>query len=204
MIAGGAVPGAGGDDAARVSADRPDGIRRGLIAAGGVAMMAATMARSESSEPTLATPPLTPVFRATVLIGAPIELGLIDGVHKRVIPITGGRFGGPRLSGEVLPGGADWQSVRADGSAEIYARYTLQTTDGTVITIENPGVRRGPAAVLARLAAGEEVDPTLYYFRTTPRFTVRDGPHRWLAESVFVANAARYRDHVVVEVFAVG
>ena len=161
------------------------------------------MARSETPEPKLLVPALRPVFRATVLIGAPIELGLVDGVRKRVIPITGGHFAGPRIAGEVLPGGADWQSIRADGSAEIYARYTLRATDGTIVSIENPGIRRGPAAVLAKLAAGEDVDPALYYFRTTPRFTVGEGPHRWLAESVFVANAARFRDRVVVDVFEI-
>lgn len=149
-------------------------------------------------------PRLVPAFRATITIAAPLELGSFDGARRRVIPITGGRFQGERLSAEVLPGGADWQLIRADGTAEVEARYTLAADDGTLISVVNSGVRHGPPEVLARIAAGEAVDPALYYFRTTPRFTVAaDSAHGWLGRSVFVANAERYGDRVVLDVFAV-
>jgi hypothetical protein len=59
--------------------------------------------------------------------------------------------------------------------------------------------------VLARIAKGEAVDPALYYFRTTPRFDVAsDGPHAWLGRTVFLCTAARYGDHVALDIFAVG
>lgn len=152
----------------------------------------------------LATPSLTLAMRLRVLIGAPQELGMVDGVRKRVIPITGGSVDGPRLTGKVLPGGADWQSIRADGTADILARYSLEASDGTIISVVNPGYRHGPAPVLARIAAGEIVDPALYYFRTTPRFEVAgDGPHGWLGRNVFLCTAARYKDHVALDIFAV-
>jgi hypothetical protein len=32
------------------------------------------------------------------------------------------------------------------------------------------GLRHGPPGVIAALARGEAVDPSAYYFRTTPRF----------------------------------
>jgi hypothetical protein len=151
-----------------------------------------------------AAPALVHAFDARVLIGPPQEIGLIDGARKRVIPITGGSFEGRRLGGTILPGGADWQTIRADGVADIAARYTLRERDGTLLSVANPGFRRGPAAVLARIAAGEDVDPALYYFRTTPRFEVAsDSRHAWLAASVFVCTAARYRDHVRLSVFEV-
>lgn len=153
----------------------------------------------------LATPPLDFAFQLKVLIGAPLELGVVAGVRKRVIPITGGTIAGPRLQGRVLPGGADWQSIDPDGLASILARYTLQATDGTLIAVTNPGFRHGPAPVLARIAAGEAVDPALYYFRTTPQFDVAaQGPHGWLGRSVFVCTAARYHDHVRLDIFEVG
>lgn len=176
--------------------------RRAVIAAAGgtVALRGVT---ALAAEPALATPALDFVFEARVLIGAPIEQGMIDGLRRRIIPITGGTFAGPRVSGEILPGGADWQAIRPDGTALIDTRYTLKAADGTIIEIENAGFRRGPSAVLQRLAAGEDVDPALYYFRTAPRFRVAEGPHRWLAENIFVANAARYRDHVRVRIFVV-
>jgi hypothetical protein len=81
------------------------------------------------------------------------------------MPIIGGTFEGPRFSGTILPGDADWQSVRvSDGVAQIDARYMLRHDDGTLVTMTDRGVRRGPPEVMARLAAGE----------------VQEGPHRWL------------------------
>lgn len=41
------------------------------------------------------------------------DLGATPLGRRRIIGITGGKFTGPRLSGRVLPGGADWQLIRA-------------------------------------------------------------------------------------------
>jgi hypothetical protein len=57
--------------------------------------------------------------------------------YRNVVPITGGYFEGPKIKGEVLPGGADWQLTRPDGDTELNARYTLKTNDGYVIQITN-------------------------------------------------------------------
>jgi hypothetical protein len=57
--------------------------------------------------------------------------------YRNIVPITGGYFEGPKMKGEVLPGGADWQLTRPDGETELYARYTLKTNDGYVISITN-------------------------------------------------------------------
>jgi hypothetical protein len=109
---------------------------------------------------------------------------------------------GPRLTATILSGGADWQIIRPNGTAEVVARYTLLADDGTLISVVNTGLRRGPPAVLARLAAGEAVDPTEYYFRTTPVFEVGPGPHAWLAETIFFATGERQAKQVVIKVFA--
>lgn len=179
--------------------------RRALLKAMPGIALAGTLAPAAAAEPaTLSTPALTLAMRFHVLIGAPQELGLVGGVRKRVIPITGGTVDGPRLQGKVLPGGADWQSIRPDGTADILARYSIKATDGTIISVVNPGYRHGPATVLARVAAGEDVDPALYYFRTSPRFEVAgDSPHAWLGHTLFVCTAARYREHVRLDIFAV-
>lgn len=145
-----------------------------------------------------AEPSLRFVFEVRAELGPPLEQGEIDGLRRRIIPVLGGTVEGPRLRGRVLPGGADWQTIRPEGTAEIYARYTLEAEDGTLIGVENPGLRRGPTEVIQRLAAGERVEPSAYYFRTTPRFMVRSGPHRWLAESVFVCQGVRWPDSVEI------
>lgn len=143
-------------------------------------------------------------FRMRVQIGAPLDQGDWDGQRRRILPITGGTFEGPRFSGAILPGGADWQSVRVtDGVAQIDARYTLRHQDGTLVSMVDRGVRRGPPEVMMRLAAGEVVEPSLYYFRTTPTFQVQDGPHRWLVDHVFVCRGSRRPDAVELEIFRV-
>ena len=144
---------------------------------------------------------LTHVFTAMVDVGAPLDLGPTAAGRRRIVPILGGTVEGSRLTASILPGGADWQIIRADGTAEVVARYTLRAEDGTLISVVNKGLRRGPPEVLARLAAGEQVDPSLYYFRTSPVFEVGTGPHGWLADNIFVATGERREKQVVIRVF---
>jgi len=149
-------------------------------------------------------PGLDFVFRVTVTVDTPLELGVYDNQRKRIIPITGGVVDGPRFTGEVLAGGADWQSLRVgDGNTQVYARYTLRHEDGTLVSVVNSGVRRGPAEVLAKLAAGEQVDPSLYYFRASPRFDVQSGQHGWLMENTFVCVGKRWPQSVELDIYQV-
>ena len=149
------------------------------------------------------TPKLKPLFRAVVEIAAPISVGMTPLGERRIIPITGGHFEGERLAGTVLPGGADWQLVRADGSALLEARYTLRTQDGAFVYVRNRGVRSGPPDVLARLRTGESVEPASYYFRTTPTFETGAPPYTWLNDLVAVCSAARAAHAVTLDFFAV-
>ena len=115
----------------------------------------------------------------------------------------GGDFDGPRLTGTVLPGGADWQVVHADGTAAIDTRYTLRGDDGGLISVATRGVRHGPPDVLAQLAAGEPVDPCAYYFRVSIQYETSAAPHHWLNRIVAVASAIRLADEVVYDAYAV-
>lgn len=177
-------------------------MKKKIIMLMGAIAMAATTGFAGKAEPV--PPKLTFAFEARITLAPPIELGMVDGKRKRFIPITGGTVKGPKLSGVILSGGGDWQSIHPDGLTEIFARYSIKADDGTVIAITNPGVRVASADIIARLSAGEDLDPALYYFRTTPVFDVAAGPHAWLRRSVFVARGIRKPDHVIIEVFAVG
>jgi hypothetical protein len=77
------------------------------------------------------------IMEAKVKISNMINVGESKRGTRRVIPITGGTFSGPKINGVVLPGGEDWQLVRPDGDTELNARYLLQTDDGVVIQINN-------------------------------------------------------------------
>lgn len=146
---------------------------------------------------------LQPLFRAEITLAAPQELGETPQGRRRIIGITGGRFAGERLSGRVLAGGADWQVIRPDGVADLDARYTLETSDGALIYVRNRGYRHAAPETMRRLAAGEAVDPSLYYMRTTPRFETGDARYAWLNRIVCVATGARHTDAVELEVFEV-
>ena len=149
------------------------------------------------------TPKLERLFQAVVEIDAPMNVGMTPLGERRIIPITGGHFEGERLAGEVLPGGADWQIVRADGSVLLEARYTLRTRDGALVYVRNRGVRSGPPDVLARLRAGEPVEPSSYYFRTTPTFETGAPQYAWLNDLVAICSAARAAHAVTLDFFAV-
>ena len=117
--------------------------------------------------PAEAVPPkLTLAFTINVQVGAPTELGQVPRGRRRIIPILGGTFEGPGIRGKVVPGGADWQIVRADGLAELDTRYLLQTDSGQLIYIQNAGIRHAPPDVTKKLLAGEAVDPSQVYFKT--------------------------------------
>ncbi|MBN1191732.1 MAG: DUF3237 domain-containing protein [Dehalococcoidales bacterium] len=143
------------------------------------------------------------LFRAAVNIGPASQVSKIPAGERRFIPITGGSFKGQRLSGEVLPGGADWQLIRPDGSAILHARYTLRTKDESLIYVENKGIRRGDPDVLAQLARGEAVDPSRYYFRTVPQFETGVSKYAWLNNIISVCSGMRLVDSVIIDFYQV-
>jgi Protein of unknown function (DUF3237) len=172
--------------------DKSDITRRGLTAA---AIAAAAAPAAAQTTFTIPQTGLQFAFTAKIKVDPTVEFKGVEGV-RRHIPITGGSIEGPRLTGAVLGGGADWQRIRANGITDLVARYAFRATDGTVIGVVNSGIRRAPPAILARLRAGEILDPSLYYFRAAPVFDVGPGPHEWLTESLFVSVGARYPDEV--------
>lgn len=103
------------------------------------------------------SPQLEFTFELRVNIGSTLELGQGSCGTRRNVPIKGGTFHGPQLSGRVLPGGADWQFVESDGLTFVDAQYVIETEDGIRIEVRNRGIRHGSEEVLARIAAGESV-----------------------------------------------
>lgn len=149
------------------------------------------------------TPRLELLCHVAVKIAPPQLVGPVLTGERRIIPITGGRFEGQRLRGEILPGGADWQIVTADGTAMLEARYTLRTDDGALIYIRNVGVRHGPPEVLAAIARGEAVDPARYYFRATPGFETGHKEYAWLNRIICVCTGVRTKEDVLLDFYEV-
>lgn len=183
-------------------ATRSGFIRRLSRAVGGIAaaLIGTTGAALGQSAP---APTLTYAFSARVEVAPPVEQGEIDGGRKRFIPITGGTVTGPRMTGEVMAGGGDWQTIFPGGVTRLEARYFLKAADGTVIGVHNVGVRVASGEVTERLARGEKVDPAAYYFRATPVFDPPPGAHAWLRTKTFVGRGIRMPDHVVIDFYVV-
>jgi hypothetical protein len=133
------------------------------------------------------------------LIVGPSSHGL-----RRVVPITGGTFSGPNIKGKIVAGGADWQFVRPDGVLEVLAKYTLETDDGVLISVENRGMRHASPAVMERLNKGELVPGSEYYFRTVAQFEAPlGGKYEWLNRAMFVGVAERHPDAAVIRFYKV-
>ena len=144
-----------------------------------------------------------PIFRIHAELADILHLGHTPYGDRRIINILGGRIDGARLSGRILPGGADWQIVRPDGVADLMARYTIETDAGARILVASDGLRHGPPAIIERLARGEAVDPALYYFRTAMRFETSHPSAAWLNRIIALGRGAREARAVRLEVHEV-
>jgi Protein of unknown function (DUF3237) len=129
-----------------------------------------------------------------VVVPPPQKLGAVPHGTRVIAPIAGGSFEGPRLRGRVLPGGGDWTLLRSDGVLELDLRITLETDDGALIHMTSFGLRHGPPESMAALARGEPVDPSTYYFRTTPRFETAHPKYAFLNHLLAVASGDRRPD----------
>ncbi len=148
-------------------------------------------------------PSLAHSFSLRVELSAPLEMGRGRAGLRRIIPIIGGKALGPEITGQVLDLGADWQTVFEDGAAHLDTRYAVKTEDGALIEIVNVGTRHGPSDVMARLATGEEVDPSSYYMRTAARLETGDARYAWVNHTLFVCAGVRRASAVEIAYYKV-
>src|SRR5580658_9161607 len=132
-----------------------------------------------------------PLMMLQVAVASPRRIGAGPHGVRITAPITDGHFEGPRLQGKVLAGGGDWTLLRGDGVLELDLRLTLETDDGALVHLTSFGLRHGPPEVIAALARGEIVDPSTYYFRTTPRFETGHPKYAFLNRLLAVASGDR-------------
>ena len=152
----------------------------------------------------LPDPKLTKVYRLEAALGEPLELGEVRGERRRLVPLTGGRFSGPDISGELSPGpNADWQTILPDGTAIGDIRYTLVTSAGALLSVQSQSIRHGSPEVLARLARGEDVDAGEYTFRATTRIQTASPELAWVNKGIFISVGGRLPGAVVYETYLV-
>jgi muconolactone delta-isomerase len=159
---------------------------------------------ASADEHGLPDPRLTLVYRLEATLALPLDLG--DNVHgrRRIVALTGGVFTGPDIRGVLLPGSsADWQVVLPDGTALGDIRYTLRTDAGDLLYVQSSSTRYGSPETLARLAGGEDVDPSEYVFRASTRIETAASDLAWLNRGVFVTVAGRQPAGVIYETYLV-
>jgi hypothetical protein len=124
---------------------------------------------------------------------------------KRVfVGIASGIFEGPNIKGIVVPGsGGDYADARRDGILDFDARYMLKEDDGTFIYLQNRGYRWGSEDAMEKMKRQEELDPSDYYMRVSPKFEVEAGKHDWLNKYVFVGVAEKIPRGNIIRYFKV-
>jgi hypothetical protein len=164
----------------------------------------------------MTTAATTPLLERPVATELPVEHLLdlrVDLEPARPIPTAigarmvfiakSGTFGGPRLRGEILPGGGDWLLVGSDRIGRVDVRAMLRTDDGALIHYTAGGVIKIPDDGLERLAAGERLPFEETYVRTTPRFETADERYAWLSELVILGHNELSTDHIDYRMYAV-
>jgi hypothetical protein len=134
--------------------------------------------------------PTTFVFEETATLGPAQVVGDSPYGRRQSVPITGGTFSGPGISGQILPGGADYQLIRADGAVHIEADYMIETDDHVKIHVRNVGVIVPPAS-------GHPA-----YAWAAPTIEAPNGKYGWLNNAIFVSRIgpAGDKDHPAVKI----
>jgi hypothetical protein len=122
---------------------------------------------------------------------------------RRILYMKRGSFSGPKLAGDVLPGGGDWVLLRRDGVAQLDIRMTLRTDDAELIYVSCGGILDIAPELREKILKGERVEPHEYYFRTTLLFEAAAGRYRWLNRLVAVGVGKRTAAGMATDVFAV-
>jgi hypothetical protein len=144
------------------------------------------------------------LFNIALDVGTMSDLGKTPYGGRRIATVAGGKFTGKELSGTVVPTPAgDWLLMRSDNVLMLDVRLTLKTSDDHLIYMTYRGMRHGPQWVMDRVNKGEKVDPSEYYFRTTPYFETASDKYSWLNRIVCIATGRREPTGPIYDVFQV-
>ena len=121
-------------------------------------------------------PELEFALELKVKLGQAYGVGETANGNRFIIPITGGTFEGPKIKGEVLPGGADYQ-MQGKNHTDIEAIYCIRTDDGVNIHIRNKGIIAGN------------------YFYCSPKFEAPiNSKYAWLNDAIFVCRPSGFME----------
>jgi hypothetical protein len=148
------------------------------------------------------------LFEARIALAAPMHVGQTRNGYRMIVNVAGGRFEGPRLSGEVIPmSGADWARIRTDGTGALDVRMCLRTDDGAILYVFWHGLMVATEEHRAyALDFAKPDDPAgagRHYFRTAPQLETGDRRYSWLNDVLCVSKSRTGDGGVIHRVFAV-
>lgn len=166
-------------------------------------LMIAACVAPAAGQQTPALPKTESLMQLRADLQEPQSLGETPLGGRRIFYVKSGSFAGPRLRGDVLPGGGDWVLVRRDGVSQLDVRITLRSEDGSLIFVNYRGVSDITPDIRARIAKGEDVPSSHYYFRITPVFETASDKLAWLNRLVAIGIGKRTATGVTYDIFAV-
>jgi Protein of unknown function (DUF3237) len=86
------------------------------------------------------------VFAADLTLGVVHDVGETQYGHRTLIEIKGGTVSGPKIKGQFMNFGLDWQLALSNGAIEDEQVDVIQTDDGTPVYFRDCGTSPGPAS----------------------------------------------------------
>jgi Protein of unknown function (DUF3237) len=121
-----------------------------------------------------------------------VDLAGVDAVgsgpfgQRLITNVTSGQFTGARLTGTIVPSGADWLLVGQDGYGRLDTRLTFKTADGALIYVQYFGLVEMTPAIMAILGGGDTpTDFGAQYFFIDPRMETGDKRYLWVNQTMF-------------------
>ena len=135
-------------------------------------------------------PGMTHLFTMRATLASGLDGG--DGpLGRRTLnAVANGDFAGERLRGVINPGTGDWMLTR-NNIRVVDARVVLQTDDGAVIHMSYGGRIMFPddlGDAVRDTSRRHLIDPSRYYFRTTPLFETGAAKYTWINSIVAVGS----------------
>jgi Protein of unknown function (DUF3237) len=121
---------------------------------------------------------LTHLFSYSATLQAPEVIGQVPEGIRVNFYVTGGIVHGPRLSGEVLPVGGDWLTLRRDGIAMLDVRATFRTVDGALVYVNYTGIGDLGVDGYEKFLRGQL--PQKLGLKTVPVLRTAAAEHEWL------------------------
>ena len=150
-----------------------------------------------------AEPRLEHLYDMHVDLEAPQIVGQTPLGMRQIFIVKGGSFEGPKMRGDLLPGGGDWAIMRTDGAVQLDVRATIRTDDGAHIYATYGGIIAAEPAVFARLLGGEDVPLSDYYCYTNPTFQTGAEKYAWLNQTMAIGRGRVIPNGIEYRVWAV-